>query len=79
MAAANLALQTGQPLDRPGMLSEGASPDAPGGTLAAVERDLIKKALADAGGNVTEAARALGISRDTLRYRIEKYRLRESA
>ncbi|NIR59515.1 MAG: hypothetical protein GWO02_08330, partial [Gammaproteobacteria bacterium] len=29
--------------------------------------------------NVTRAARLLGLSRDTLRYRIEKYRLKEQA
>ena len=33
------------------------------------------KALADAGDNVSQAARALGISRDTLRYRIDKHGL----
>ena len=43
--------------------------------LAAVERDLIRQALAHCGGNVTQAARQLGISRDTLRYRMEKHGL----
>ncbi|MFO0995221.1 MAG: sigma-54 dependent transcriptional regulator [Alphaproteobacteria bacterium] len=82
--AADLALQRGSILEPPGAPSPDApatagsadGEEAPGGRLAAVERDLIKKALADSGGNVTEAARILGISRDTLRYRIEKYRLR---
>jgi transcriptional regulator of acetoin/glycerol metabolism len=33
------------------------------------------EALAKSGWNVTQAARRLGISRDTLRYRIEKFGL----
>ena len=43
--------------------------------LEDVERDLIAKALAKNAGNVTTAARSLGISRDTLRYRIKKHGL----
>lgn len=43
--------------------------------LLAVERDLIQQALGRAGGNITRAAKLLGLSRDTLRYRIEKYGL----
>jgi two-component system NtrC family response regulator len=37
-----------------------------------VERSLILKALEKAGGNVTRAARLLGLSRRTLQYRLEK-------
>lgn len=44
--------------------------------LTAVERTLIIGALRDHGGNVTNAAQALGISRDTLRYRMEKFGLK---
>jgi two-component system, NtrC family, response regulator AtoC len=40
------------------------------------ERDLIVRALSLSAGNVTRAARELGLSRDTLRYRIEKHGLR---
>jgi Nif-specific regulatory protein len=39
------------------------------------ERALIVKALEDSGWNQSAAARALGISRDHLRYRIKKYKL----
>jgi two-component system, NtrC family, response regulator AtoC len=46
-----------------------------GVNLAQVERDLVTKALEQANWNVTQAARMLGISRDTLRYRIEKFQL----
>jgi two-component system, NtrC family, response regulator AtoC len=46
-------------------------------TLSDVERTLIGRALAQTQGNVTQAAKLLGISRDTLRYRIEKHGLVE--
>jgi DNA-binding protein Fis len=42
-------------------------------TLMDLERTMISRALAQTQGNVTRAAKLLGISRDTLRYRIEKY------
>jgi DNA-binding NtrC family response regulator len=47
-----------------------------GVSLEALERGLIEQALARAGWNVTAAARLLGLSRDTLRYRIEKFDLK---
>ena len=46
-------------------------------SLEAVERALLERALEKAGGNQSAAARLLGISRDTLRYRMEKYGLGE--
>jgi two-component system, NtrC family, response regulator AtoC len=49
----------------------------PGGLkLSDVERTLVVQALERCGGNVSKAARLLGISRDTLRYRMDKYQLR---
>jgi len=47
--------------------------DDGGLNLAEVERDLLVRALEQTRGNVTQAARLLGVTRDTLRYRIEKY------
>ena len=41
--------------------------------LEDVERDLMRQALVRTSGNVTRAAHLLGLSRDTLRYRLEKY------
>ena len=48
-------------------------------TLPEMERQALVKALDLSDGNVTRAARELGISRDTLRYRIEKYGLETAA
>lgn len=45
-------------------------------TLFEVERQLLVDALERNRWNVTKSAKALGISRDTLRYRIEKFGLR---
>jgi DNA-binding NtrC family response regulator len=53
-------------------------PDS-GISLEAVERALLTRALEKAGGNQSAAARLLGLSRDTLRYRMEKFGLGESS
>ncbi len=37
------------------------------------ERTMIEQALRECDGNQTRAAQRLGISRDTLRYRLKKY------
>ena len=57
----------GGPLTIPGVLP-------PRGTdLAQWERAMIEQALREAGGNQTQAAQRLGVSRDTLRYRLKKF------
>jgi transcriptional regulator with PAS, ATPase and Fis domain len=43
--------------------------------LEDVERRLITAALKQAGNNKSKAARLIGLTRDTLRYRLEKYNL----
>jgi DNA-binding protein Fis len=42
-------------------------------SLAGVEESLIRQALELAKGNQSKAARLLGISRDTLLYRLKKF------
>jgi DNA-binding NtrC family response regulator len=49
------------------------------GTLPEIERRSLLVALERNGWNVTRAARELGISRDTMRYRMEKHGLGGSA
>jgi two-component system NtrC family response regulator len=50
-----------------------ANSPAGGAGLEAVQREMIMNALLKAGGNQTRAADALGVSRKTLLYRMEKY------
>ena len=52
-----------------------AEGDATPHTLPELERRALEEALGRCGGNVSQAARHLGISRDTLRYRMEKHGL----
>jgi two-component system, NtrC family, response regulator AtoC len=47
-----------------------------GVSLEEVERQLLVQALERAGGNQTQAAQLLGINRDQVRYRIEKFGLK---
>jgi len=47
----------------------------PGLDLERWERSLIEQALLESDGNQTRAAQRLGISRDTLRYRLKKFGL----
>jgi DNA-binding NtrC family response regulator len=50
-----------------------AGPRPVGMDLEQWERSLIEQALRESDGNQTRAAQRLGISRDTLRYRLKKY------
>ena len=50
-------------------------PAPEGDVLEGQERLLIMQALETAGGNQTEAARILSISRDRLRYKLKKHNL----
>jgi two-component system, NtrC family, response regulator AtoC len=71
--SAHLSLSTAEPAlpHKPGA-SAGARAER---TLPEMERDALLLALERSGWNVTRAARELGISRDTLRYRIDKHGL----
>ncbi|HYK18222.1 MAG TPA: helix-turn-helix domain-containing protein, partial [Bryobacteraceae bacterium] len=45
-------------------------------SLEEAEKNLVRKALERAGGNQTRAAVLLGVTRDTLRYKMKKFNLR---
>jgi two-component system response regulator AtoC len=47
-----------------------------GVNLEEVERQLLTQALERAGGNQSRAAQLLGINRDQVRYRLEKFGLK---
>jgi DNA-binding NtrC family response regulator len=55
--------------ERPSLLSYGLS-------VEEVERTMLEEALGRSQGNVSEAARLLKVTRNTLRYRMGKYNLR---
>jgi DNA-binding NtrC family response regulator len=61
----------------PGAGSAGESPPAAGTSLNLdqVERQTIARALESANWNVSQAARVLGVTRDALRYRMDKHGL----
>jgi DNA-binding NtrC family response regulator len=67
-AAAEHTTEPAQPTPQSAAIAE----DAP---LAEHERQLVVSALEKAQGNQSQAARALGIGRDALRYKMKKYDL----
>ena len=69
-----IAAGAGTP-SRPG-IHPAEAPEAPfQASLAEAEKNLVMKALHKAGGNQTRAAVLLGITRDTLRYKLKKFNL----
>jgi PAS domain S-box-containing protein len=73
--AANLqiAAEEGLPAELKSQVTAAPSSDF---SLEEAEKSLLKKALDKAGGNQTRAAVMLGITRDTLRYKMKKFDLR---
>jgi len=73
---ADLALATGPAAGATSTGPNNASPAAPflpdGMTLEQYEDEIIREAVRRAGGNKSQAARLLGLSRNALRYRLSK-------
>jgi two-component system response regulator AtoC len=63
----------------PGRLTEGVALPATGIDLEQLERSLVVQALDRSGWNQTRAAALLGLNRDQIRYRIEKFKLEKPA
>lgn len=61
-----------------GIAIEGIRIPPEGISLEKVEEALVRQALKMTGGNQTKAAKLLDISRDTLRYRMQKFSIGES-
>ena len=76
LGAADLGLVLSPTVTTEVLSIDADSAPAAGTSLEAMERQHLVAALQQAGWNVTKAARVLQISRDTLRYRIEKHGLR---
>jgi len=68
---ADFPLTTGAPL----RLTEAVQLPAHGIDLEQLERSLVVQALERSGWNQTRAATLLGVNRDQIRYRIEKFKL----
>jgi two-component system response regulator AtoC len=62
----------------PVRLNEGVDLPAGGVDLEKLERSLVVQALERTGWNQTKAAALLGLNRDQIRYRIEKFQLQKS-
>jgi DNA-binding NtrC family response regulator len=60
-------------------LTDGVTLPAAGIDLEDLERSLVVQALERSGWNQTRAAALLGLNRDQIRYRIEKFKLERSA
>jgi two-component system response regulator AtoC len=57
-------------------VSNGYRLPSDGVNLESLERDLVTQALERTNGNQTRAATLLGVNRDQIRYRIEKFNLK---
>jgi transcriptional regulator with PAS, ATPase and Fis domain len=73
MSSLQIAHEEGQPAVRE--LAPQPSDPSSDFSLEEAEKSLLRKALEKAGGNQTRAAVMLGITRDTLRYKMKKFDL----
>jgi len=69
--------QISTPPITPEMLKRGSFKDIIKDTTQKIERDLILSALQETRGNVSKAAKKLGISRKSLQNKMKEYKLRE--
>jgi DNA-binding NtrC family response regulator len=72
-AAADAAAEPGEPIN----LTDTSLKDLVRAETSRVERELIAKALEETGGNVTQAAKLLKISRKSLQMKMKEFGLRD--
>ncbi len=80
VAPAQVTISNGEPADLPAIVSllfRWARRDAKLKIIPAVERELIIQAMRETKGNQVQAAKLLGITRATLRKRLEKFGIRQ--
>jgi len=77
LAIAAAAATQAQAAAAPDTSGETSMKDIVKGAAAALERDLITKALDETGGNVTQAAKKLKISRKSLQNKMKEFGLRD--
>jgi len=76
LAHGELLLLSDFPMQQPSLPAQGGFRlPAEGLKIEDLERDLVTQALARTGGNQTRAAALLGMNRDQIRYRVEKFGL----
>jgi len=75
ITASSLPLSLSEHAEAAAVAQAEAFPDG-GLSLQETERQLLVRALEKTGGNQTQAARLLRITRDTLRYKMKKFNLR---
>jgi PAS domain S-box-containing protein len=74
----SLRIQRDSPAGVPALATPSAAANFEGMRLEEAERTMLLRALEKSGWNQSQAARALGISRDTLRYRMKKFDLKDA-
>jgi two-component system response regulator AtoC len=79
LASGNVLEAADFPLSAGPTATAGFELPASGVDLEALEKNLVTQALERAGGNQTKAAALLGMNRDQIRYRIEKFGLTRPA
>jgi DNA-binding NtrC family response regulator len=76
ITAASLPIAITRPDGQPAAAAPRTEIPTEGLSLEDNERMLLARALEKTGGNQTQAARLLRITRDTLRYKMKKFNLR---
>ena len=75
VSAADMPLPSPQSLLNPSLARLEITSDVYDEVLASVDKQLIERALDTCGGRIREAARRLGLARNTLKSKMQKYNI----